>query len=157
MADFVPNRIKRATGNPGKRALNTPPDVTPGAPTCPSTLPAAAKAEWRRIVPLLDEYNLLTRLDGRALADYCLCCARLDEAEQDITTRGLLIQGERGLVKNPNAQIARQYRQALVKWAELFGLSPGPRGRLNCEPPVSNREELLKLLRQPRTPRTGPV
>ena len=116
-------------------------------------MPKAAKAEWRRILPILDRAGIVTEVDGAALADYCLCCVRLAEAEADITTRGLLVDGDRGKVKNPSAQLARQYRQALTKWVELFGLAPGPRGRLNIEPPAAAWDELDRILAAPREAR----
>jgi phage terminase small subunit len=64
-----PNVIKLITGNPGRRPLNKrEPKPRPGIPSCPSHLSLTAKAEWRRIVPLLSECGLVTEIDRAALA-----------------------------------------------------------------------------------------
>lgn len=43
---------------------------------------------------------------------------------------GLLIEGNRGSVKNPAYQIAREYRRSLLAWAARFGLTPSDRDRM---------------------------
>lgn len=152
MSHFKPANLKRGEGNAGRRPLNTPPAVAPRIPKMPKGLSKAARGEWRRIAPLLDGVGLLSELDGAALGDYCLCLVRLAEAESDITTRGLLVDGDRGKVKNPSVQLSRQYRAAVMKWCELFGLAPGPRSRMNVEPPPIE-DELERILALPREPR----
>ena len=100
-------------------------------PAMPKGLPLAAAAEWRRATRLLARFEILSEMDQRALADYCLCCVRLDQAEALITEHGLLVRGDRGLVKNPACQLARQYRAELRQWCAAFGMTPGARGRMN--------------------------
>lgn len=150
MSNFKPTSIKRAEGNAGHRPINRPPAIPTSIPAMPRGLPARARAEWRRITPILDSYKLITPLDAGVVGDYCLCIARLAEAESDITARGLLIGGKRDKVKNPSAQLARQYRQALGKYAELLGLAPAPRGRMDVDTVKSDVDELKFLLHTPR-------
>lgn len=88
-------------------------------------------SEWRRLTELLSARGDLSELDQAALADYCLCRVRLEECERLIAEQGVLVRGQRGLVKNPALQIARQYRAALQKWSDLFGLTPASRGKIN--------------------------
>lgn len=94
-------------------------------------MPEEALAEWQRVVRLLRDRGDLSELDQAGLADYCLCRVRLEECERQIAEQGVLIQGQRGLVKNPALQIARQYRAAMQKWADLFGLTPASRSRIS--------------------------
>jgi P27 family predicted phage terminase small subunit len=129
---------KSLRGNPGKRALAAIPLNVPGLPDPPKGLPGEALAEWWRVTKLLRERGDLSELDQAGLSDYCLCRIRLEQCEADITKRGVLIEGQRGLVKNPALQLARQYRSAMAKWVELFGLAPLSRQRISIPPPEVN-------------------
>lgn len=133
-----PSAAKALKGNPGKRAA-APVNHSPGMPPPPPGLPKDAQAEWLRVSGLLRNRGDLSELDQAGLADYCVCKVRLDQCEADISRRGVLIEGGRGLVKNPSLQIARTYRAALVKWVDLFGMAPGPRGRIHA--PKSEPED----------------
>jgi phage terminase small subunit len=61
------------------RAKNEPQPVSI-APSCPRWLPAAAKSEWRRLKPELEELGLLTELDRAGFAGYCASVARFRQA-----------------------------------------------------------------------------
>lgn len=100
-------------------------------PDPPPSLPQKALSEWERLTRLLAARGDLSELDQAALADYCLCKMRLEECEAKISQHGVLVKGQRGLVKNPALQIARQYRAAMQKWGEYFGLTPASRGKIN--------------------------
>lgn len=151
------NRVKRGEGNASRRPLNDCP-ASPSIPSCPDWMPAEGKAEWRRVAPLLDELNILTKLDRASLADYCLTWARLIQAERDITERGLLVPGRNradGLVKNPAITVARQYRVSLQRWCAAFGLTPDSRGRINYpdDSDAKAQQELDAILSRPRVRR----
>lgn len=93
-----------------------------------------ARREWRRVVPKLRRAAGLGVVDLAVLTDYCICVARLDECERDISRRGLLLQSERadrGLVRNPSTTVAAQYRTQLARYVGELGLSPSARGRLS--------------------------
>lgn len=142
-----PTVLKILEGNPGKRPLpQNEPKPRPLAPKCPSRLPREAKRHWKELAPKLEKLGLLTEVDGQAFADYCLCLARLEEAEKDIRERGILVPGDRGKVKNPACQIAREYRAALQKWAARFGLDPQSRSGLDVarENEEDEMEQFLK-------------
>lgn len=147
MSRRKPTALKVLEGNPGRRPLpKNEPKPQPIAPGCPDWLPAAAIRYWNELAPRLEKLGLLTEVDGAAFADYCLCLARLEEAERDIEKRGLLVDGDRGKVKNPAAQLAREYRAAAQKWAARFGLDPASRAGLDIakEGPEDELEEFLK-------------
>jgi P27 family predicted phage terminase small subunit len=118
-----------------------------GAPTMPADLPPAAKTIWRKLVPKLNDLGRLTPLDGVAVADMVLCICRLKECEDDITARGVLVAGDRGPVKNPSLQAAREYRAALQRWSQRFGLTPGDRDRIEeAEEPDGEKTPLAEYL-----------
>jgi P27 family predicted phage terminase small subunit len=52
------------------------------APAPPAWLSRAAKAEWRRVMPILVERRILTDADLGSLENYCLAQARVRDAER---------------------------------------------------------------------------
>jgi len=90
-----------------------------------------ARREWRRVVPVLEHTAGLGAVDATILADYCICVARIDECERDISRRGMLIEGERGWQKNGATTVAGQYRTQLKAYIGELGLSPSARGRMS--------------------------
>jgi P27 family predicted phage terminase small subunit len=118
-------------------------------PRMPADLEPAARPYWRKYVPLIAAGRILQPVDVPNLEDMCRCFARLAEAEADIATRGLLVDGDRGKVKNPMCQLARMYRESLVKWSQKFGLSPSDRDRITFPaPPI--RDPFEDLLNEPK-------
>jgi P27 family predicted phage terminase small subunit len=103
-------------------------------PKPPEELTDAEFTEWSRVTDILRRRKLLDALDQAALHDYIVCWGRLRECEADIKARGVLVQGDRGLVKNPSIQIARTYRDAMLAWSKEFGLTVGSRTRLAIPP-----------------------
>jgi len=125
----------------------------------PPGLPKRAQEEWDRVVPLLDKMGVLSELDRVALADYCLCVARVAQIEASIDEKGVMIKGRNrggGIVKNPLFTTVRQYRAALQRWCDLFGFAPGPRGRMDFPPPDDDLESLREMLSRPRATRIQP-
>jgi P27 family predicted phage terminase small subunit len=86
-----------------------------------------ARREWRRVVPVLKHSAGLADVDAQLVHDFCVCVARLDQCEREISTGGLLIQGERGWQKNGATTIAGQYRAQLKVYIRELGLSPSAR------------------------------
>ncbi|MGV9271516.1 phage terminase small subunit P27 family [Kitasatospora sp. NPDC003701] len=86
-----------------------------------------ASEEWRRIVPVLEIAAGLGEVDHTTVKDLCVCVARIDQAERDLSARGLMVTAERGTVKNGVATIAAQYRSQLARYIRELGLSPSAR------------------------------
>lgn len=120
----------------GRKAVADERGTAPnGAPRMPGDLDIDTRKIWRAVVPRIAALGILSPLDQYALRDMCVCLTRLLECEADISARGVLVEGERGKVKNPALQIARQYRESLQKWSQKFGLTPGDRDRIDLPPP----------------------
>lgn len=132
-------------GNPAKRplpeALVLPPAELP-EPAWLDTFPAVrekdaqaanrrareiARREWRRVVPVLEHTAGLTAVDANLLHDYCVCVARIDQCERELSLHGLLQLGERGWQKNGATTIVSQYRAQLKVYIRELGLSPSAR------------------------------
>jgi P27 family predicted phage terminase small subunit len=89
-----------------------------------------ASREWARVVPVLQQMAGLTSVDRSTAVDYCVCVARLEWCERQLSIEGLVTMGQRGPCRNPLTTIASQYRTQLKAYIGELGLSPSARGRL---------------------------
>ncbi|AYG81836.1 hypothetical protein DWB77_04003 [Streptomyces hundungensis] len=64
-----------------------------------------------------------------------VCVARIDQAERDLSERGLIVTAERGTVKNGAATIAAQYRTQLARYICELSLSPSARTAITAPEP----------------------
>lgn len=94
-----------------------------------------ASDTWRFIVPWLDSQHLIAKIDVDELEAYCIGRARIDQAERDITRRGLNVPNERGMVKNGSVTIRTAYRTDLRPLIEAFGLTPLARDKISPRDP----------------------
>ena len=137
-----PTALKLVAGNPGKKKLNArEPQPAVGTPHCPDWLTPAAKAVWKRLVPILRNMKVLTVADSDALAIYCSTYVRWREAEDFLAQRGLVypIRDDQGRVKCmlqwPQVAIARNLLHVLRAYQHDFGLSPAARARIQIAEP----------------------
>jgi len=91
-----------------------------------------AKAEWRRVAPLLAQYGLLTTLDVSALAGYCAAFERWRRAEEELAGLDTLVfQTDKGyMAPRPEVAIADKARRDMASLCKEFGLTPNSRGRM---------------------------
>mgnify|MGYP000916111745 CR=1 FL=1 len=90
-------------------------------------LRVVASREWNRVVPVLKHTAGLAAVDAAALQEYCTVVARIDQCERALSVNGLLMQTDRGWVKNGAATIVSQYRATYKVLLREFGLSPSAR------------------------------
>jgi P27 family predicted phage terminase small subunit len=139
-----PIAIKKLAGNPGKRPLgDVPPPVPDYTPRVPRHLNEAGKREWRRMVKLLLELGLYTKMDRAALAMYCQAWGRWVEAEQMVMKSGEVLRSKKtgNFYQNPWFAVANRAWGQLQKMLSHFGLSPVERSRLK----TVGTEETLSL------------
>jgi P27 family predicted phage terminase small subunit len=105
-------------------------DAAPIAvPRPPAFLSKFAKAEWRRVAPVLTERRILTEADIGSLENYCIASGQVREMQHIIAREGSVIQTERGLRAHPAVRIqADAMTRARLLAAEL-GLTPVSRNR----------------------------
>jgi len=141
-----PVSLRVIEGNPGKRPLPAKKPAVPdkAAMPAPTGLSVTARKEWERVVPLLQEKGLLERVDEAGLHRYCEACARAAAADRFIHKHGVMIRGERGMVKNPACQIARDASAEMKAWCVEFGMTPSSRGRMVL--PEDEGDELERLI-----------
>jgi len=142
-----PAALRRAQGNPGKRPIPEEPQLRrpARAPYAPRWLSEEAKAEWRRIAPLLLEAGLLTEADYTALALYCQAYARWRKAEEKLAEQGEILESARGgLYQNPWLAVANRAWDQIRKSLAEFGMTPSSRLRVAvAREPEKSLAELL--------------
>jgi P27 family predicted phage terminase small subunit len=136
-----PLELVRLEGNPGKRRLPKPEnDVkdTSGIPDCPTWLDAAARAEWTRVVPLLDAMGLVGKVDRAALTGYCVAYSRFTQAEQILGRRGLTMEmvtkgGGLYEMQRPEVTIAQKYLAIVKAFCAEYGMTASARARMSID------------------------
>lgn len=132
-----PTKLRIIQGNPGKRPLNeNEPQPKLGIPPCPNFLTKPARAEWKRITPLLAEVGLLTHIDRAALAAYCQAWGRWVETEQLLRKTGTLVKSPNGYpMPHPLLAIANKAMMQMRSLLLEFGMSPSARSRMKAGMP----------------------
>ena len=131
-----PTALAILRGNPGKRLLNpdepTPPALDASFDTPPPELQGdrRAKAEWRRLAPMLRGCGLITEAERGALISLCLEWSTYLAARWQLHRHGITITVDGATRKSPYLAIASD---ALVHcqrmWTEL-GLTPSGRAKV---------------------------
>lgn len=126
------------------RAAKNEPKPAAATPSCPAWLNTEARREWRRIVPLLEQLNLLTKVDRSALAGYCQAYSRWRQAERILDAEGLTMDflsnnGASYSQARPEVAIAQQSAKLMKTFLAEFGLTPASRTRISV--PVKEPEK----------------
>ncbi len=104
--------------------------VTIVRPAMPRELTGEARAEWRRVLTLLEEIGALHTVDRSLLIRYCRGWAEWCELDALLLKTGRLVKGQKGnLVRNPLWLLRRDTGQALNDLAAQLGISPSARLR----------------------------
>jgi len=163
-----PLAIHQLNGNPrhfSKAELNGADNPQPDLiePEMPKGMPKAARREWRRIVPLLKEINVLSKVDGLALAAYCRAHSLVEQAAKEIETGGLtfrvmyededsgkMVPGE--IKANPAVGIYMNAMKVMKSFLIEFGLTPASRSKLKVSKSSEADPMANYLNRKPGTP-----
>lgn len=136
-----PKAVKEAQGNPGNRPLNyDEPEAPEGAPGMPEFLSHEAREEWNRVVPILDEMDVLRTSDLALLASYCQEYGNYVIAQMKIfETGGSVIKveshnGNEILKKNPWLTASNEAYDRMNKAGARLGLSPSDRTSIKVSP-----------------------
>lgn len=127
-----PTALRRAAGNPGKRAWNHAAPVPPeGTPDCPPHLAGEARTEWFRLVDMLVAMGVVTMADRRALAACCQCYGRWVEAEEKPKATPMLLKTATGYVQqSPWLSIANKQMDLMGRFMVELGITPASRSRI---------------------------
>lgn len=130
-------------GNPGNRPVKDsvalPPsaliepewnDWFPGDGSESERARATAARLWVKIAPTLSRSVGLVGEQQEVLVDYCISYARIEQGERAISMQGMVVETERGQVKNAWTAPLNQYRSHLRSLIGELGLSPAAATRI---------------------------
>jgi P27 family predicted phage terminase small subunit len=146
MSAKKPTELKLLQGNAGHRSLDLSTVFRPevGEPSIPKWVSQSARKVWRRLMPDLIRYNLISPVDQDALAMLCQTSARLAmielalagkeksliankqdpvDALLDVTPNGLRVQ-------SALYQVLNKEQDKLNRQLEMFGLRPDARAKV---------------------------
>jgi P27 family predicted phage terminase small subunit len=119
---------------PHKRGV----DVAPGIPPAPDWMCDIARAEWDRIVPMLEASKVMSPRHQQTLAGYCDSFADMVQADAELRANGTTLMDDKGRVSNHPAWLRkRDARNQMLKFASEFGLTASALARVSAveEPP----------------------
>lgn len=99
-------------------------------PNPPAWLSRDARAEWRRVAPILiHERRTLTLADLSMLANYCAAVGQVSEAGRILKREGITYQSLTGPKKHPAVSIMSDGMTQARQMAGELGLTPASRSR----------------------------
>lgn len=145
----TPAHLKLLAGNPGHRGIkHDEVQVLPLQPSSepPEFLTKMARKEWRRMVPLLVESNLLSMVDLASFSMYCQAYGRWMDAEAALKAEGSVVMDRFGFPKiNPQQQIADKAMDQVRQFGTEFGLTPSSRSRVKAGPSASTEDPFAEF------------
>lgn len=137
----TPTQIRKAKGNPGKRAYNKrEPKLRAAVPAMPKGLTEIGQAEWKRLVAIAREAQVLTRAERSILELAAEAYSTWAAARLAITAHGLTYEttnqnGDLAIKARPEVAIAsdawRRYRAAVCE----LGFTPAARAKVSTIDP----------------------
>lgn len=108
-----------------KPALSRDAEALTKAPPAPAYLSAHAKAEWRRVLPLLVARGVITKADLAGVESYCVAAGAARQIGEAMALAGGLPDLRLGGLQIRYMQTARQF-------AAEYGLTPTSRARMGA-------------------------
>lgn len=151
-----PTELKIIQGNPGKHKLNN--DVKYEAeneiPKPLVHLDRVAKAEWKRLAPIVFKAKMLTKADIAAFGAYCAAYSAWYFSERALRAKlsengGMITyETDKGYQQQiPEISVANTARLNMVKLAREFGLTPSARAGIDIKPPEEQENSIMEFIR----------
>lgn len=141
-----PAELRVLEGNRGHRPISLDSTFRPetGAPSAPQWLTKEAKKAWRRLLPELVRYNLVSTLERDMLAMLCQSIGRMELLERAIAAKmaSLAADGREAVaalvghtqtgyeMQGVYYQLLSKEQDKVFKLLAEFGLSPAQRARV---------------------------
>lgn len=114
-------------------------DLLPGSTKAHKDVRAKAAEVWHRTVPALVVSAGLTDAQRETATEYCISAARIWQGERALSREGLVVETERGMVKNPWTTVLNAYRAHFRSLTGELGLSPASATRVT--PPENGSDD----------------
>ena len=102
-------------------------------PAPPKDMTKEAKAEWRRVMPVLVERRVLSGADLAAVERYCDATGDISIARARIRQDGDYVANRLGeLKRHPAFATLREATAEARRWAAELGLTPASRSRVGA-------------------------
>jgi phage terminase small subunit len=126
-----PVAIRKAQGNPGKRALPAEPAYQPGEPRKPRFLTARARAIWNEEAPHLLAIGVLKTNHGPAFGAYCQTIADFEAVHARLEKEGW-VGKDRFSQEKPHPLLAElgNLRRMIFVGANQFGATASAGSRV---------------------------
>jgi P27 family predicted phage terminase small subunit len=121
-------------------------DAPLGIPEPPSYLCEIGRAEWGRIVPMLEASRVMSLRHQHTLAAYCDALADMVKAEMELKQHGATFMDDKGRVMNHPAWYRKKdARLHMLRFAEQFGLTASALARVSAvdQAPAETDEDRL--------------
>lgn len=117
-------------------------DAPPGIPEPPAYLCEIGRAEWERIVPMLESSRVMSLRHQHTLACYCDALADMVKADQELKQHGATFMDDKGRVMNHPAWYRKKdARLHMLRFAEQFGLTASALSRVSAVEQTSEEDE----------------
>ena len=142
----TPTEMLRLRGSPRAIRDTAEPKPPKERPPRPEWLSDEAAAAWDQLIPRLEEMEVLSVVDGHALARYCELWVEWQTALAFVRKHGSTypIKDGNGKVKSlgqfPQVASVHKLSLALSRLEAEFGLTPSARSRISV--PMQPKEEL---------------
>lgn len=123
----MPTQLRVLKGDKKNRINTSEPSPADGDLPCPDDVVGEVREVWEFVVYHLKAMQIDKPLDRDQLRCYCEAVVLHREASRAIHEQGLLIQGEKGMVRNPLIGVQNQAANAIRMIGHEFGFSPSGR------------------------------
>lgn len=140
----TPKQILQLRGSRVRGPHSSGIDAPPGIPPAPDWLCEIARAEWDRIVPMLEASKVMSPRHQQTLAAYCDSFADMVQADAELKANGTTLMDDKGRVSNHPAWLRkRDARNQMLKFAAEFGLTASALARVSAieQPPAEDDED----------------
>ena len=117
-------------------------EAAAGIPEPPAYLCEIGRAEWDRIVPILESSRVMSIRHQHTLACYCDALADMVRADQELKQNGATFMDDKGRVMNHPAWYRKKdARLHMLRFAEQFGLTASAMARVSAVEQASDQDE----------------
>lgn len=116
---------------PKKKMPLPQPNFTSRIGPPPAVLQGHALVVWHEVVRELELAGIGSKIENHALSCYAQAISDFHACQGEIDRLGLVVQTERGTVRNPAATLKNQAMLLIHKFGSAFGLTPLSRGRVS--------------------------
>jgi P27 family predicted phage terminase small subunit len=117
----------------------------PGIPDPLDSLTPEALAHFHDLTKKLSAVRVLTVNDGLALSALAQATATFQECNRQLAKTGLVIQGEKGPIRNPWAILQKQALDQMQRGFVDFGLTPSSRPKVQAAPESAEKNPFANL------------